>query len=128
MTYAFSIPGQQGTPVEISVPPGVPSPDISLGTILSFGISMMFFIAIILALIFLMGGGISWAMSGGDKEKLDKARRTLVFSIIGLVIVVLSFFIVTFIATLLNAPEIVPEWARFGNPTPTPLLPFPGPV
>lgn len=49
---------------------------------------------IIIALFFLVWGGISWITSGGDKQKINQARDKIFYAIIGLIIIFLSFFII----------------------------------
>ena len=63
-------------------------------------IAILFIIAIILSLIFLIWGGIRWIMSSGDKAKIEQARSTIIAAIIGLVISLLGYFIVTLIVSL----------------------------
>lgn len=52
-----------------------------------------------IAVIFIIVGGIRFIVSGGDAKKLDGARKTVVFSVLGLMLVFLSFFIINFIAS-----------------------------
>ena len=65
--------------------------------LLLFGLQVLITAAIVLALIFLMWGGISWVISGGEKTKLQAARNTVIFAIVGLVTSLLSFAIVNLI-------------------------------
>lgn len=51
----------------------------------------------IVAVIFLVWAGIRYAVSGGDEVQLSKAKRTMTFAIIGLVIILLSFFVIKLI-------------------------------
>lgn len=57
---------------------------------------------IILALFFLVWGGIAWIISGGDKQKINQARDKIFFAIIGLIIIFLSFFIINSIYYFFN--------------------------
>lgn len=66
--------------------------------ILQVGLTALFIVAFVLALIFLIWGGIQWTTSGGDKEGIQKARLKLTYAIIGLVVTVLAFFIVNIIS------------------------------
>lgn len=50
------------------------------------------------AVIFIIMGGIRFILSGGDPKKLDQAKKTIAYSILGLILVLLSFFIINFIA------------------------------
>lgn len=54
----------------------------------------LFFIGAI-ALVFVIWGGIQYVTSGGDSEKTTKARNTLLYAIIGIIIVVLAWSIVS---------------------------------
>lgn len=88
----------------IDAPSGVPTAtgDGALGDVLSFVVNSLMFVGIIAALGFLMWGGIKWITSNGDKEKLDSARKTIIFSIIGLVVILLAFFIIRAISSILG--------------------------
>lgn len=50
------------------------------------------------ALAFIIVAGFKLMNSGGDAQKVDASRKTLVYAILGLVLILLSFFIVNFIA------------------------------
>ena len=60
-------------------------------------ISLLFIVAIIIAIIYLIWGGIKWIMSGGDKAALQAAREHVIAAIIGLVVVFLVYFLVNFV-------------------------------
>lgn len=81
--------------------PSVESPE-SLAGIISWIIIVLTSIGVIASLIFLILGAIKWITSGGDKDKLENARRTIIFSIIGLVVVLLSVMIMNFIGNILG--------------------------
>lgn len=51
----------------------------------------------IVAVIYLIIGAIGYSTSQGDPEKVKKAKNTIIYSLIGLVISVLAFAITTFI-------------------------------
>lgn len=61
-------------------------------------VTSLLIVAIILALIFLVFGGIKWITSGGDKAKLDSARSHITASIVGLIIALLALAIVNLIS------------------------------
>lgn len=65
----------------------------SIGPFLSNLIIAVFVIAALIALFFLIWGGIKWIISGGDKSKVEGARSTIIAALIGLVVTFLSFFI-----------------------------------
>ena len=72
----------------------------NLGQILGFVISIAFIIAILVALLFLVWGGIKWITSGGDKTGVEAARNQIIAAIIGLIVVFLAFFILNLILGL----------------------------
>ena len=51
----------------------------------------------IVAVIVIIIGGISYMTSAGDAGKVKKAKDTILYGVIGLVIVVLAFAIVNFV-------------------------------
>lgn len=67
------------------------------GDIVSALITFAFILAVIIALAYLIYGGIKWITSGGDKSKVESARSHIVAAIIGLVIVLLVYFILTIV-------------------------------
>lgn len=80
--------------------PGFFDTDISINTVVRFGINALFFVAILAALFFLIWGGVKWIISGGDKEKVSGARSTIIAAIIGLILVILSYVILNFVLQL----------------------------
>ena len=74
-------------------------PETIIGVAAGAGLKIFFVAAGITALIFLLRGSINWISSGGDKEKLDKARKTLTNAIVGLLII---FAVLAGIYTLEN--------------------------
>lgn len=47
----------------------------------------------VLALLFVVYGGFLYVTSGGNKERLETAKKTLTYAIIGLLLVVMAGFI-----------------------------------
>lgn len=60
-------------------------------------INAIFVIAVIIALAYLIYGGIRWIMSQGDKSKVQDARNHIIAAVIGLIIVFLAYFIINII-------------------------------
>ena len=71
-----------------------------IGHLITNAINLLFVAAALLALAFLIFGGIKWLTSQGEKEGVTKARETIVASIVGLVIIFLSYVIVNFLLNL----------------------------
>lgn len=58
-------------------------------------------IAGIISVIMIIVGGIMYSLSAGDSGKATKAKDTILYSVIGLVITMLAYAIVTFVTGLL---------------------------
>ncbi len=65
--------------------------------ILSTGITLAFIAAVVIALFFLIWGGIKWILSGGDKGGVEAARNTIVAAIIGLIVTFAAYFILNLV-------------------------------
>ncbi len=90
---AFTIGGN-----EISPPKGVPQGGIGTGErAIQIGVTLMLVVGISITLYYLVTAGIQWTMSGGDKQRIEQARLRIVYSIIGLVVMLLSFFIMNIV-------------------------------
>lgn len=68
-----------------------------IGPVVSSIVTIMLIAAALIALFFLIWGGIRWITSGGDKAKVDTARQTIIASIIGLIIALLAYFVITLV-------------------------------
>lgn len=64
-------------------------------SVLSTIISLFFLAAFVLALFYIIWGGFNWIFSGGDKQRLAKAREHVIYAIVGLVIVFLAATIIS---------------------------------
>jgi hypothetical protein len=67
----------------------------SLGPLVGSLLQFIFVIAVLVALFFLVYGGFRWLVSSGDKTQVAAAREHIVAAIIGLVIIFLSYFILS---------------------------------
>jgi hypothetical protein len=67
----------------------------NLGAIIGAAVTFILIVAVLIALFFLIWGGVRWITSGGDKAKVEGARGTIIAAIIGLVIAFLAFFILS---------------------------------
>lgn len=65
----------------------------TIKTIINVVLGLVAVIAVIMIII----GGIEYTVSRGDAAKTKKARDTIIYSVIGLVIALLSFAIVNFV-------------------------------
>lgn len=69
-------------------------PIAALGKLLQVLINIFITLAALFTLIYLLWGAFDWIVSGGEKEKLQKAQNKITNAIIGLILifVVLSIF------------------------------------
>ena len=82
-------------------PAGGPSGNLSAtGLILSF-IDILLLISGILAVLFIIIGGIRYIIAHGNEEQAESAKKTILHAIIGLVVVILAFVIVRVISNAL---------------------------
>jgi hypothetical protein len=107
LTYlALKIPGVDGESREIIAPSEIPTGGLEPGgkgnTALQSSITLLLITVTVLSLFFLIFGGIKWITSQGDKSRLDSARKTIIYAIVGLVLAFMAFFIVNIVGTFLG--------------------------
>lgn len=90
----------------------------NLGTVLGNIITIVFIVAVLIALAFLIFGGIRWILSGGEKEKVDESRKMIMAAVVGLIVVFLSYFILNIVISFfipgfsinnIQIPQIFPQ-------------------
>ncbi len=74
--------------------------DGNFGAVIGAIVIVFFVIAVIIALLWLIIGGIKWITSSGDSSKVEAARNQIIAAVIGLVVVFLSFFILNVLLTV----------------------------
>ena len=70
---------------------------ITIPEIVPVIIQVILIAAALVALIFLIIGGIKWITSGGDKAQVESARNTITSALIGLVVVFAAWAIIRLI-------------------------------
>ena len=78
----------------------------TLALMIRNGVTILFIVATIAALFFLIFGGIKWITSGGDKAKLEESRNFIVAAAVGLVITFASYFILNIVLELFGLPSV----------------------
>lgn len=87
----------------INAPAGIPETSHSnkaIEKIIEWGVTTLLVISTILAIFFLIYGGIKWITSGGDQKAVESARKTVTYAIIGLCVIFASFMILNFISAI----------------------------
>jgi len=86
-------------------------------TVIGATVNLLFVVAIIIAVIFLIYGGIRWIMSKGEKEKVEESRNHVVAAIVGLIMILLAYFIINLVISFfglggsisaLKLPQLAP--------------------
>ena len=86
---------------------GVDSNQLTISNIIQYIVIILVAIGVIGALIFLIWGAVKWIISGGDKEKVEAARKQIIAAIIGLVILLLAVVILSAVIRFLGAGQDV---------------------
>src|SRR3989344_2664716 len=73
--------------------------NLTLSGVVKTGIQAILIVALVLAFIFLVIGGIRWILSGGDKAGTEAAKGTITAALIGLVIVFLAWAFLKVVTT-----------------------------
>jgi cytochrome bd-type quinol oxidase subunit 2 len=89
VAFAADIPG---------VTPVTPGGDLSIASVLSNIIYWILGLAGGIAVLFLILGGLQYISSSGNKDKAEKAKQTILYAVIGLIVIALSFVIVAFVS------------------------------
>lgn len=63
----------------------------------------------VVAVIVIIIGGINYMTSSGDTSKVDKAKKTILYGLIGMIICVLAFAIVNFVITQIISDTPAPS-------------------
>lgn len=79
----------------VGPPPGAPT---DLGATIATLINLFLTIAALAMLIYMLWGGFDWIISGGEKERLEKARNKLTNAAMGIFIVILALVLFNVIA------------------------------
>lgn len=86
----------------------VPAPEGTLGGndlvgAIIFIINWLLVLAALTALVFLIIGGVMYIISRGDEEKAADAKNTILYAIIGLIVIGLAAVVVNFIVSIFSA-------------------------
>jgi len=79
---------------------------VGLMGVIATVISIAFALAGIVAVVFLIIGGFNYVTAGGNPEQIEMAKSRIMNSIIGLVIILVSYLIVQFIMIQVGATNV----------------------
>ncbi|MDO4872115.1 MAG: hypothetical protein Q4A27_01640 [bacterium] len=60
-------------------------------------VSIMLFFVGVLSIIMLIFGGLRYIVSNGDSKKVEGAKNTILYAIVGLIVAILSYAIINFV-------------------------------
>ncbi len=95
---ALTLPGSS----PIATPLGLKSDFVDLASLLSPLLNIAFYVAVFTAFFFLVLGAFAYITAQGKKEELAKARDRITWAIVGLIIVLLAYFIARYAAEILK--------------------------
>lgn len=73
-----------------------------INTIIKTVINIFSIVVGVIAVIMIIVGGLKYIMSGGDSGNVTGAKNTILYAIIGLVVVAMAQFVVKFVLTKVN--------------------------
>lgn len=85
-----------------------------LPTVFLYVIDALLMFAGIFALFIFIMGGYKFINSGGDAKKLEGAKNNLLYGTIGLIVILMSFFILNIISTVTGVDCIKSGTFNFG--------------
>lgn len=65
-------------------------------------VNILLFLIGVLSVIMLIYGGIQYTLSSGDSGKVNNAKNTILYAIVGLIVAILSYAIVNFVLKSIN--------------------------
>lgn len=78
----------------------------SFDTLLNVLLPLAILGASLIFLVMLLRGAYIWLTAGAEPKNIENAQRTIMFAVIGIVITVVSFFIVKLIASVLQVQNL----------------------
>lgn len=105
LTYLFIsavVQAQDKVELGVRAPAQGIDPGTGVGVILSNVLTIIFVVAALLVLFFMILGAFNWITSGGDKDKIGGARKMILSALTGLAVLALAFLIVNVVGQILN--------------------------
>ena len=85
-----------------------------LGTLLSNLITTVTVVGSLAFVVYFTIGGLKWITAGGDKNKVSEAQTQMTQAAIGLIVIVVSFFIIGIVGAVLGIDILNPFKTLFG--------------
>lgn len=78
----------------------------TIGDVFVYVIKIALAIAFAVAVVFVIYGGYLYITSGGNEEQATTGRRTVTYAVIGIIIIILSFVIISVIANTVQSGSV----------------------
>lgn len=101
-TFADDVCSNPNLPPEVLNSAGCGNNKNALPTIITNILYVIIGVAGLVAVIYIIIGGINYMTSAGDTSKLEKAKKTILYACIGLIICALAFAIVNWTIGAMN--------------------------
>ena len=72
-------------------------------------VKYFFGLALALGIGYMIWGGISWMTAGGDDEKLNTAKKNLLYGLIGVAIIIGVYTLITIVANFFGVTVVLPS-------------------
>src|SRR3989344_9287022 len=93
--------GQQQLMAPSGIPAGLKGGSLQSSGLIQMGYNLFFMAAIFLAIMFMLLSGVAFITSGGDPGKLASAKKKMLYSVVGLMVVLMAFVIVNVLFQIL---------------------------
>lgn len=113
---------------QINLTPGRPQQGINPGTdprvIITNAITIVFVVAVLAVLVYLIWGAFEWITSGGAKDAVGNAQKKITSALIGLAVLALAFVIARVVGAVLGIDFANLTLPRLDQgPVPAPAIP-----
>lgn len=71
--------------------------DLTISGLISKVTDTLLFIIGAISVVMIIIGGFQYVISGGDSTKVEKAKNTILYAVVGLVVAILAFALVNFV-------------------------------
>ena len=76
--------------------------NIAISLFLSRAINIIYMLAGLLVVFMFISGAVMWIISGGEKEKVEEARKRIMAAVIGVILLALAFVILGVLGGILG--------------------------
>lgn len=76
---------------------------ITASSLITFVVNVILIVAALAAFIYLIIAGFQYITAGGDAEKATKARTGIINAIIGIIVILLAYGVLTYVAGLFTS-------------------------